>query len=178
MQIMGSGGGHLVLLLTGWWSPGEPLNVAGGGQPAASQHLFWFLAHPEVYVLILPAMGIVAEVIANTPASRSGATAFRLLGGVPRLMKLRGLGAPHVHDRHGHRTMSDVSSRFTTMTSRSRGWSSHLRSSCRLYGREHPLTTPMLFATAFLPMFAHRPPPPACPGLTASDIYLHDTFLR
>jgi hypothetical protein len=29
------------------------------------QHLFWFLAHPEVYVLILPAMGIVAEIIAN-----------------------------------------------------------------------------------------------------------------
>ena len=37
----------------------------GGGSPLLWQHLFWFLAHPEVYVLILPAMGIVAEVIAN-----------------------------------------------------------------------------------------------------------------
>src|SRR5207237_3010868 len=44
---------------------GEPLRVAGGGSPLLWQHLFWFLAHPEVYVLILPAMGIIGEVIAN-----------------------------------------------------------------------------------------------------------------
>ena len=42
-----------------------PLEVSGGGSPLLWQHLFWFLAHPEVYVLILPAMGIVADVIAN-----------------------------------------------------------------------------------------------------------------
>ena len=39
--------------------------MTGGGNPLLWQHLFWFLAHPEVYVLILPAMGIVSEVIAN-----------------------------------------------------------------------------------------------------------------
>src|SRR5438477_84043 len=38
---------------------------SGGGSAILWQHLFWFLAHPEVYVLILPGMGIVAEVIAN-----------------------------------------------------------------------------------------------------------------
>ena len=38
---------------------------SGGGSPLLWQHLFWFLAHPEVYVLILPGLGIVAEVIAN-----------------------------------------------------------------------------------------------------------------
>src|SRR5881397_1017787 len=44
---------------------GQALGNAGGGNPLLWQHLFWFLAHPEVYVLILPGMGIVAEVIAN-----------------------------------------------------------------------------------------------------------------
>ena len=65
MQLMDRLAGTSFFLPTGLVVNGAPVDVSGGGSPLLWQHLFWFLGHPEVYVLILPAMGIVAEILAN-----------------------------------------------------------------------------------------------------------------
>src|SRR5262245_36492037 len=65
MQLMDRLAGTSFFLPSGLVVSGQAMTNAGGGNPLLWQHLFWFLAHPEVYVLILPAMGIVAEIIAN-----------------------------------------------------------------------------------------------------------------
>ncbi|PYI93840.1 MAG: cytochrome C oxidase subunit I [Verrucomicrobia bacterium] len=65
MQLMDRVASTSFFMPSGLVVNGSPLHVSGGGSPLLWQHLFWFLGHPEVYVLILPGMGIVAEIIAN-----------------------------------------------------------------------------------------------------------------
>ena len=103
MQLMDRLAHTSFFLPTGMVVNGVPMSISGGGSPLLWQHLFWFLGHPEVYVLILPAFGIVAEILANNsrkPLWGYKSLVFSVL--VIGFLVLHRLGASHVAYRHGH----------------------------------------------------------------------------
>ena len=152
----------------------QVLPYSGGGSPLLWQHLFWFLAHPEVYVLILPAMGIVAEVIANN--TRKPLWGYRAL--VYSVIFL-GFMSFVVWAHHMFMTGmgTTMSSFFQTTTMIISVPSVVVLSALliSLYGGSIRYPVPMLFALAFLPMFAIGGLTGLPLGLTAPDLHFHDT---
>ncbi|WP_435006896.1 cytochrome c oxidase subunit I [Tundrisphaera lichenicola] len=64
MQLLDRTAGTNFFSPAGWSVANAPA-VVGGGQPLLWQHLFWFYSHPAVYIMILPAMGMVSDIIST-----------------------------------------------------------------------------------------------------------------
>jgi cytochrome c oxidase subunit 1 len=175
MQLMDRLAGTSFFLPSGLVVAGQPLAVSGGGSPLLWQHLFWFLAHPEVYVLILPAMGIVAEIIANN-------TRKPLWGYKPMVYSAIFLGFMSfiVWAHHMFMTgMGTVISTFFQTTTMIISIPSVIILTAlliSLWGGSIRFTTPMLFGLAFLPMFGIGGLTGLPLGLAPTDIHLHDTY--
>jgi len=150
-------------------------DVSGGGSPLLYQHLFWFLGHPEVYVLILPAMGVVSEIIANN--TRKPLWGYKSL--VYSVLVL-GFLSFIVWAHHMYLTgMGTKISTFFQTTTMIISIPSVIILTClfiSLWGGRIRFNTPMLFALAFLPMFGIGGLTGLPLGFNYSDILLHDTY--
>ncbi len=148
---------------------------SGGGNPLLWQHLFWFLAHPEVYVLLLPEMGIVAEILAN--GTRKPLFGYKeLVGSMIFLGVMSFMVWAHHMFLSGMRTEL---AKFFTTTTMIISIPSVAILTCfllSLRGGSIRFTVPMLFAIAFLPMFGIGGLTGLPLGFMVTDIYLHDTY--
>jgi cytochrome c oxidase subunit I len=154
---------------------GNVMDVSGGGSPLLWQHLFWFLGHPEVYVLILPAMGIVAEIIAcNTRKPLWGYKA--LVHSSIAIGFLSFIVWAHHMYLTGMGTKISTFFQTTTMIISIPSVIILTALFLSLWGGSIRFNTPMLFALAFLPMFGIGGLTGLPLGFNASDILLHDTY--
>ena len=175
MQLMDRAFGTSFFMPTGLIVNGAVTHWSGGGSPILWQHLFWFLAHPEVYVLILPGIGMVAEIIANNTRKplygyKAMVGAIFVLGFLSFIvwahhMYMTGMGAKVAGFFQVTTIMISVPSVILVTALMLSLWGGSIR-----------FTVPMLFATAFLPMFGIGGLTGIPLAFNAVDLYLHDTY--
>ncbi|MBL8793665.1 MAG: cbb3-type cytochrome c oxidase subunit I [Planctomycetia bacterium] len=154
----------------GNWTAGP-----GGGQPLLWQHLFWFYSHPAVYIMILPAMGMVSDIISTF--SRKA-----LFGYKPMVFAIAGIAGLGFIVWGHHMFQSGMDPRLGTgfmiatilialpSAVKTFNWLG------TTYQGNLQLTTAMLNALAFVSMFVIGGLSGIFMAATTVDVYIHDTY--
>jgi len=148
---------------------------SGGGEPLLWQHLFWFFGHPEVYILILPAMGIASDVLsvfARKPIFGYHAMAFSIIG----IAFLSWVVWGHHMFQSGMNPALGTAFMISTMVIAVPSAIKTFNWLGTLWGGNIQLTVPMLNALAFVSMFVIGGLSGIYMASTPVDIFIHDTY--
>ncbi len=166
--------GTAFFIPNGDWISGQVIS-RGDGSPLLWLHLFWFFGHPEVYIAILPAMGLVSGLIANF--SRRNIVSYPTMVATTVLIGLLGfLVWGHHMFVSGMNPYAGTAFALTSMaiavpsTAKVFSWLG------TLWGGGLQRSTPMLFALGFLSLFIAGGVTGPILALPALDQYLHNTF--
>jgi cytochrome c oxidase subunit 1 len=154
---------------TGFFDP------ARGGDPILWQHLFWFFGHPEVYVVLLPAMGIVAEILAVFARKK-------LFGYRTIIYTTVATGIISFFVWAHHQFVAGIDPRMASLFSVTTLIISVPIAEmvfvyiATLYGGSIRFRTPMLWALAFIAEFLIGGVTGIFLGAAGADVYFHDTY--
>ncbi|MCB1188624.1 cbb3-type cytochrome c oxidase subunit I [bacterium] len=150
-------------------------NPALGGDPVLFQHFFWFYSHPAVYIMILPAMGVISELVSTF--SRKHIFGYRFIAYSSIAIAIFSFIV------WGHHMFTSGQSNLMNMVFSALTFSVSIPSAVKMfnwlttmYKGSINLATPMIYTLSFMFIFAIA-------GLTglplatlATDIHLHDTY--
>jgi cytochrome c oxidase subunit 1 len=150
-------------------------NPAMGGDPLLYQHLFWIYSHPAVYIMIIPAMGVISEII--PVFSKKNIFGYKAIAFSSLAIAFLGylVWGHHMYTSGMSDTAKWIFSLLTFLVAVPSGikvfnWVA------TLYKGSIELSTPLLYALAFIFLFAIGGLTGLIVGALATDIHVHDTY--
>ena len=150
-------------------------NPALGGDPLLFQHLFWFYSHPAVYIMILPAMGVISELVAAAAHKRVFGYAF-VAGASLAIAGVGFLVWGHHMFVSGQSALASTIFSFLSLAVAVPSAVKVYNWTATLYKGDILLDPPFLFAMGFVGLFTVGGLTGLMLAMLAIDVHVHDTY--